>query len=155
VGDTEDVTHDSIVQKEILQVGEGVSCPKRNSVATITYKLYFFDHSPIETVIEPVKLSLGDISWPEGLWKGIERMRKNEVAKIRIKKKKYGFGRKLQVEKLRFPSGFQEEGDARTRLLSKGVIYEVHLLDWTDRADIDGDGSFLKTIVTPAAPKEY
>ena len=51
VGDTEDVTHDSIVQKEILQVGEGVSCPKRNSVATITYKVYFFDHTPIETVV--------------------------------------------------------------------------------------------------------
>jgi len=82
-------------------------------------------------------------------------MRKNEVAKIRIKKKKYGFGRKLQVEKLRFPPGFQEEGESRTRLLSKGVIYEVHLLDWTDRTDIDGNGCFLKTIVTPADYKEY
>jgi FKBP-type peptidyl-prolyl cis-trans isomerase len=96
VGDTEDVTHDSIVQKEILQVGEGVSCPKRNSVATITYKAYFFDHTEFDSSAVPIKISLGDIAWPEGLWKGIERMRKNEVAKIRIKKKKYGFGRKLQ-----------------------------------------------------------
>ena len=95
VGDTQQITHDSIVEKEILEVGEGVKMPKRNAVATISYKLYFFDHSPIEEA-ENVKLSLGDIAWPEGLWKGIEHMRKNECAKIRIKKKKYGFGRKEQ-----------------------------------------------------------
>jgi hypothetical protein len=93
VGDVEDITHDSIVQKEILEVGEGVANPKRNAVAVIDFKLYFFDHTPIEEGTS-VKLSLGDISWPEGLWKGIEHMRKNERAKIRIKKKKYGFGRK-------------------------------------------------------------
>jgi hypothetical protein len=101
----------------------------------------------------PIKIALGDIAWPEGLWKGIERMRKNEVAKIRIKKKKYGFGRKLQQDKLRFPPGFEVEGEAKTRLLSKGVIYEVKLLDWIDRTDIDADGNFLKTIIISS--KDY
>ena len=55
-----------------------------------------------------MKISLGDIAWPEGLWKSIERMRLNEIAKIRIKKKKYGFGRKELMEKLRIPKGFEE-----------------------------------------------
>ena len=66
-----------------------------------------------------MKISLGDIAWPEGLWKGLERMRLNETAKIRIKKKKYGFGRKELREKLRIPKGFEaasenesEEGKA-------------------------------------------
>ena len=46
-------------------------------------------------------------------------MRKGETAKIRIKKKKYGFGRKLKTEDLRFPHGYEarketesEEGKA-------------------------------------------
>ena len=34
-------------------------------------------------------------------------MRKNEKAKIRIKKKKYAFGRKENVEKLKFPQGHE------------------------------------------------
>ena len=74
-------------------------------MAVIDYKLYFFDHTPIEEGTS-VKLSLGDIAWPEGLWKGIERMRKGERAKLRIKKKKYAFGRKEQRDKLRLPQGF-------------------------------------------------
>jgi FKBP-type peptidyl-prolyl cis-trans isomerase 2 len=99
-------------------VGEGPKKPNRNAVVNIDYKLYFFDHTPIEEGTE-VKLSLGDITWPEGLWKGIEHMRKGESAKIRIKKKKYGFGRKEQQDKLRVPKGFErpeapdtEEGKA-------------------------------------------
>lgn len=63
-------------------------------MATIVYKAYFFDHTEFDSSHgEPIQISLGDISWPEGLWKGIEEMRKNEKAKIKIKKK-YGFGRK-------------------------------------------------------------
>jgi hypothetical protein len=34
-------------------------------------------------------------------------MRKGELAKIRIKKKKYGFGRKEMREKLRIPKAFE------------------------------------------------
>jgi hypothetical protein len=137
-------------------VGEGVKMPSRNSVATITYRAYFFDHTEFDSSHgKPVKLSLGDIAWPEGLWKGIERMRLNESAKIRIKKKKYGFGRKQQVDKLRFPPGFEQEGEGRTRLLTKGVIYEVKLLGWTERTDLEANGNFLKAILTPAVKKEW
>jgi len=70
-------------------------------------------------------------------------MRKSEKAKIKIKKK-YGFGRKNEVEKLRFPPGY-EEGDNREKLMKKGIIYEVKLLDWIEREDIEADGNFLKT----------
>lgn len=52
-----------------------------------------------------------------------------------------------------------EEGKAqlekRQRLLSKGIIYEVKLLDWVDRIDIDADGNFLKTVVNKAEKKEW
>lgn len=155
VGDIEEVTHDSIVQKEIMEVGEGFKTPNRNAVATITYKAYFFDHTEIESSKVPIKLSLGDIAWPEGLWKGIERMRINETAKIRIKKKKYGFGRKQQVDKLRFPIGYEVEGEPRTRLMKKGIIYEVKLIGWEDRTDIEADGNFVKTLVTVPDKKEW
>lgn len=112
-----------------------------------------------------MKIGLGDIQWPEGLWKGIEKMRKNEKAKIRIKKKKYGFGRKGNADKLRIPPGYEapldpdsEEGkkqlEKRERLFKKGLIYEVKLLDWVDRTDIEADGNFLKTVLKPASSKK-
>jgi FKBP-type peptidyl-prolyl cis-trans isomerase 2 len=73
---------------------------------------------------------LGDDSWPDGLQTGVEKMRKGEIAKIRIKKK-HGFGRPLRVEKLRFPQGYDEEGsEQRSRLLGETVIYEVELVDF-------------------------
>jgi hypothetical protein len=82
-------------------------------------------------------------------------MRKNEKAKVRIKKKRYGFGGK-DNEQLRFPKGFEllpsteESGgqpvvsEARQRLVSKGIIYEVKLHDWYDRVDLLGEGHLLK-----------
>jgi hypothetical protein len=94
-------------------------------------------------------------------------MRKNEKAKIRIKKKKYGFGRKENGDKLILPPGYEapsenesEEGkkqeEKHQRLFKKGIIYEVKLIDWVDRIDIDGDGNFLKTVITsPAGKKEW
>lgn len=82
-------------------------------------------------------------------------MRKNEKAKIKIKKK-YGFGRKEQVDKLRFPQGYEEEGsDSRNRLISKGIIYEVQLLDWIERMDLEADGNFLKTTLVKGPKKEW
>lgn len=109
VGDVDDVTFDGKVKKEILEVGEGVKYPKRNYLVKINYKAYFFDHTDFDSGNE-VTLALGDVSWPEGLWLGIEKMRKNEVAKIKIKKK-HGFGRKHQVEKLKFPKGYETDGE--------------------------------------------
>lgn len=80
-------------------------------------------------------------------------MRKNEKAKIKIQKK-YAFGRKQNVDKLRFPIGY-EEGENRELLLKKGIIYEVKLLDWIERVDIEADGNFLKTFIQKAEKKEY
>lgn len=126
-----------------------------NHLATITYKAYFFDHTVFDSSNEqPVQLSLGDISWPEGLWKGIQEMRKGEKAKIKIKKK-YGFGRKENVDKLKVPPGYEEEGENRTRLMTKGIIYEVKLIDWIERIDIEANGNFLKTFITKPISKEW
>ena len=76
-------------------------------------------------------------------------MRKNEKAKIRIKKKKYGFGRKDKLDIRKFPKGYetlstdsatkeeiQARDEARKRLISKGIIYEVKLLDWIERVNV-------------------
>lgn len=167
VGQVDDITVDQVVQKEILAVGEGNKRPKMNHLARITYKAYFFDHTEFDSSKgEAVTLSLGDIRWPEGLWKGILQMRKNETAKIRIKKKKYGFGRKLKTEDLVFPAGYEvpketesEEGQAQVerskRLMTKGIIYEVKLLDWIERVDIEADGNFIKTTIISAPKKEW
>ena len=48
VGEINTITYDQLVEKEIIELGEGFKNPKMNSVVTIDYKLYFFDHTPIE-----------------------------------------------------------------------------------------------------------
>jgi len=126
-----------------------------NFLVTIIYKAYFFDHTLFDSSNDkPIQISLGDISWPEGLWKGILEMRKGEKSKIKIKKK-YGFGRKQNVDKLRFPPGFEEESEKRTRLMTKGIIYEVTLLDWIERFDIEANGNFLKTFIAKAPKSSW
>ena len=156
IGDIQEVTQDGKVKKEILELGEGVKKPKLNHLATVVYKAYFFDHTEFDSSHEsPVVLSLGDIAWPEGFWKGLQEMRKGELAKIKIKKK-YGFGRKLNTEALKFPVGYEEiDSEKRKRLMTKGIIYEVRLVDWVERVDIEGDGVFLKTYLVKPVLKEW
>ena len=73
-------------------------------------------------------------------------MRKGEVSKIRIKKK-HGFGRPLRVEVLRFPTGWGEEGsEKRKRLTGETIIYEVEMVDFIPRTDIEANGNFYKYI---------
>ena len=79
----------------------------------------------------------------------MSNMRKNERAKIRIKKT-HAFGRSGEVDKLRFPAGYstaEADSERRAKLLSKAVIYEVTLLDWVERFDTEANGLMLKQIV--------
>lgn len=106
---------------------------------------------------QEIEMFLGDIAWPEGLWQGIREMRKGEKAKIRMKKK-YAFGRPGEVDKLRFPKGFTTEPqdeERRQKLLTKSVIYEVHLIDWIERNDVDADGMIFKQLITKARRNEH
>ena len=154
VGDVQEITYDSKVKKEILEVGDGVKKPKMNYLVNIIYTAYFFDHTVFDSSDGKLfQISLGDISWPEGLWKAIQEMRQGEKAKIKIKRK-YGFGRKENVDKLSFPKGY-EEGENKERLLKKGIIYEVKLVDWIERIDLEADGNFLKTFIQKPPNKEW
>lgn len=74
-------------------------------------------------------------------------MRVGEKAKLRIKKK-YAFGRPGEVEKLTFPQGY-EEGDRREKITTKAVIYEVELLQFIPRQDIEHNGSIFKQVLEP------
>ena len=73
-------------------------------------------------------------------------MRKNEKSKIRIQKK-YAFGRPGEIEALRFPPGFSdsaEDSERRAKITSKAVIYEVTLIDWVERTDMDANTMLYK-----------
>jgi hypothetical protein len=151
-----EITHDAKVTKEILRVGEGPRL-KRGYKTFIKYKAYFFkDHLIFEqTENDPVEVNLGDDSWPDGLQTGVEKMRKGEVAKIYIKKI-HGFGRPLRVDELRFPSGYDLEGsDNRKRLTSEQIIYEVELVDYVERQDVEADGNFYKYFLTKPDKNEW
>ena len=75
------------------------------------YDKIIFDSSPNDGS-DTTQIVIGDIAWPEGLWRGLQNMRKGESAKIRIKKK-FAFGRPGEVDALRFPPGYStSEADA-------------------------------------------
>lgn len=91
------------VTKEILKVGTGVRSPNNQFLCRCKYKMYFFDHTPIESSEgESVDIILNDKQWPEGLRMAMGKMRKGEIAKIKIKKS-YGFATTIDPEKLRVP----------------------------------------------------
>ena len=113
IGEKTDCYHEAgKVTKEILDMGEGKRKPMMGWLCKIKYTAYFydkiiFDQSPQDG--EGVQeITIGDISWPEGLWRGLQYMRKNERAKIRVQKK-FAFGRPGEVECLRFPRGYSTD----------------------------------------------
>lgn len=159
VGGITEITYDKKVTKEILKLGEGKHM-KQGYKVLIRYRAYFFkdhlifDQSPDGGEGQPIELNLGDVSWPDGLSTGVEKMRKGEKAKIRIKRK-HGFGRLMKIEELRFPEGYAEDGPKKQRLLSETIIYEVELVDFIVRKDIEANGTLLKYPDVQAASHEW
>lgn len=78
-------------------------------------------------------------------------MREGERAKLKIKRK-YAFGRPGEVDKLVFPPNYTE-GDRREKLISKAVIYEVELVKFILRQDIEHNGSIFKQTLTQPTDK--
>lgn len=132
------------VTKEIVEVGTGKEKPVLGSLCRIKYIAYFYDKEMFDLTPEgqTIDLYLGDIQSIEGLWRGIQEMREGEKAKLRIKSK-YAFGRPGEVDQLKFPAAYAT-GDRREKLVSKAVIYEVELVKFIKRVDIDGNGSIFK-----------
>jgi FKBP-type peptidyl-prolyl cis-trans isomerase 2 len=130
-----------------MVVGEGVNRPRMAHLCSIIYKAYFYDHTIFdESHGKEIEMYLGDIAWPEGIWRGIQEMRKGETAKIRMKKK-YAFGRPGEVDKLRFPKCALEGPMAEeimTKMKTKSLIYEVTLVSWIERTDVDANGQVFK-----------
>ena len=147
VGDELEVCSPNKVTKEILQLGTGVRYPNNQFLWRCRYKMYFYDHTEIESTNgEIVDIILNSKQWPEGLRMAIGKMRKGEKAKIKMKKS-YAFGTNLDPDLLRIPKGW-EEGDKLKRLQTKGVIYELELVDWDIRDDITNDGQLVKIVHT-------
>ena len=130
--------------KEVLQVGTSKTKPTLGSLVRVNYIAYFYDKE-LFSQQQNLDFNLGDIRYIEGFWRGITEMRAGEKAKLRIKKK-YAFGRPGEVEKLIFPAGYTE-GERREKLTSKAVIYEVELVKFIPRQDIEHNGSIFKQIL--------
>lgn len=67
-------------------------------------------------------------------------------------KKKYAFGRPGEVDKLRFPKGY-DKGEGREKITTKGVIFEVELVQFIRRNDINHNGSIFKQVLNPPTLK--
>ena len=142
-------------------MGEGKRKPLMGWLCKIKYVAYFYDKIIFDSSPEDgegsTEVYIGSMQWPEGLWRGLQYMRKNERSKIRIQKK-FAFGRPGEVDKLRFPPGFsdsEDDADRRAKLLSKAVIYEVTMLDWIERTDMEANSLIHKQYVEEASKKEF
>jgi hypothetical protein len=71
-------------------------------------------------------------------------MRRNEKALIMVKPK-WGYGREDNKEALVYPEGWNTP-EGREILQKRRLYYEVKLLDWSVKHDLDGDGMIIKTI---------
>ena len=63
----------------------------------------FLDHMIANP--NPIQLTIGDDRLPLGLWKSIEQMRKNELARVMIKPK-YGYDCEKNRDTVFFPRGW-------------------------------------------------
>ncbi len=142
VGEQEDLTPDGGVSKTVLEVGENTAQPATPSLVTVIYKGYFkkskvvFDSSDGK----PVQLELGDPAKIEGFHIAIEHMFKGEKAEFLIHSD-YAFRKDRAGVVL--PAGFEGK---RELLRKKRVIYEIKLLDFVARVDLDKDKRLIKTI---------
>jgi len=89
IGEKTDCYHeDGKITKEIVVMGDGKTKPRMGWLCKIKYIAYFYDKLIFESSPEggegAIEINLGDISWPEGLWRGLQHMRKNEKSKIRM-----------------------------------------------------------------------
>ena len=93
---------------------------------------------------EPIKLTIGDERLPHGLWRSLEHMRKGERARIMIKPK-FGYAYEKCKDIMFFPRGWTEESK-KEQLCSRRVFFEVKMIDWVVRHDLNADGLFIKSI---------
>lgn len=89
-------------------------------------------------------MTLGDEGLPYGLWKSIELMRREERSLIMIKPK-WAYGRPESQGLLRYPAGW-DNPEGRETIGKRRVYFEVKLLDWCVKHDLDGDSSIIKSI---------
>ena len=71
-------------------------------------------------------------------------MRRGEKSLIMIKPK-WGYGRQEVQGIIRYPDGW-DTPEGREILGKRRVYFEVTLLDWAVKHDLDGDGLLIKTI---------
>ena len=87
----------------------------------------------------------------KNLWKCIKIVKKltvvQKVCAAEVSWKVWSPHRSEEVDKLRWPKYFstsEEDAERREKLTTKSVIYEVTLIDWVERQDVDADGKVFK-----------
>ena len=71
-------------------------------------------------------------------------MRKGEKSRIMVKPK-WGYGRPEAEGKLKYPEGWDNK-EGRETLGKRRIIFEVKLIEWSVKHDLDADGNLIKTI---------
>jgi len=70
-------------------------------------------------------------------------MRKDEQSLIMVKPK-WGYNHPEYFDQVEIPAGWEEKKNV---LRSRRAFFEVRLLDWIVRHDLNADGNIMKTIV--------
>jgi len=85
VGDIRNVIrnrNEKIVRKEIMKMGYGLEKPGKPYIVTVHAMGYTKSGDLFLPLTQNVKITLGDLRLPTGLWKSVEHMKKGECAKV-------------------------------------------------------------------------
>jgi hypothetical protein len=86
IGDIRNVIrnkNEKVVRKEILKTGHGLDKPGKPYIVTVHAMGYTKSEFLFLPLTQSVKLTLGDLRLPTGLWKAIEHMKKGECSKVK------------------------------------------------------------------------
>jgi FKBP-type peptidyl-prolyl cis-trans isomerase 2 len=87
-----------------------------------------------------VFITLGDARLPRGLWRSIEHMACKEKAKVKILPGENSFTD--DQPELEYYSASE---DVMKEMKEQTIYFEVKVLSWIKRSDLDGDGMLMKT----------
>ena len=141
-GDEESLVDKDGVVKEVIKGGTGKERPVEPALLTVIYKGYFLKTGEVFDTSDdkPAQLELGDPTRIDGLHVGLGSMVKGEKAKLTIKSH-YAF--RTDKKELKIPEKYESNKEV---VKKRRVIYEVELIDFVPRVDVNRDRQIIKTI---------
>lgn len=148
-GDEESLVDKDGVVKKVVKGGTGIERPVEPALLSVIYKGYFLKSKEVfdSSDGKVVELELGDPTKIDGLHIGLGSMVKGEHAVLTIKSR-YAFH--TSKAELKWPC----EESRKETVKKRKVVYDVQLLDFVPRVDVNRDRQIIKTVTRAGVGKK-